>query len=148
MDIQLILEFKISSSTFGGARLYGLAPNECIGKMAQLWNSFSQIWNENLRFWNDNYLLNHFVYNMVFFVFKCHLYFKVPGHYINFKIQYSTARTAVGGRYAVHFINNLSRKKRNPDSHDDHWRCKIWKAFPSILSCVGKKYALCNFVHL
>ena len=45
-------------------------------KIAQLWNSFSQIWNENLRFLSDNYMLNHFVYNMVFFVFKCYSYFK------------------------------------------------------------------------
>ena len=39
-------------------------------KIAKLSNSFSQIWNENLKFWNDYYLLNYFVYDMVFFVFK------------------------------------------------------------------------------
>ena len=60
---------------FKFSRLYGLALiNERIAKIYQL--KFSQIWNENLNFLNDDYLLNHFVYNMVFFVFKCYSYFK------------------------------------------------------------------------
>ena len=40
-------------------------------------------------------MLNNFVYDMIFFVFKCYSYFKVPEHYINRKMQYSTASTAV-----------------------------------------------------
>ena len=48
-----------------------------------------------LKIWNDNYLLNHFVYNMVFFVFNAIRISKVPGHCINRKTPCSTARTAM-----------------------------------------------------
>ena len=82
-------------SSLSITRLYVLALNERIAKIAQLWNSLLQIWNENLKFLNNHFLLNHFVYNMVFFGFRCYSYLKVPGHYINRKMQNSTARTAV-----------------------------------------------------
>ena len=86
--------------------------NESIAKIAQLWNSFSQIWNENLKFWNDDYLLNHFVYNMVFSLLNAIRIENVPEHYVNRKIRYSTARTAVHNtKYTVlsWFIFNIGK---------------------------------------
>ena len=72
--------------------LYWLALDECIAKIAQL----SQIWNENLKSWNDNIICSIILFITWSFSFLnaiCIL--KVPVHYINRKMQYSTAHTGV-----------------------------------------------------
>mgnify|MGYP006863609230 CR=1 FL=1 len=75
------------------SRLYGLALNERIAKIGQLWNSFSQIWNENFEMTIICSIILFITWSFSF-LNDMHIS-KVPEHYINRKMQYSTACAAV-----------------------------------------------------
>ena len=79
----------------GISLLYGLALNERIAKIGQLWNSFHR---SGMKTWNFEMTI---ICSIILFITWSFSFLnairisKVPGHYINRKIQYSTARTAV-----------------------------------------------------
>ena len=75
-------------------RLYGLALNELIAKIVQIWNlTWSFLFLNAIRI------------------------SKVPGHYINRKMQYSTARTAV--------LPDVNKRSQKTDILDDTF-CGVW----------------------